>query len=165
MKVTYPCCKFGIEYAFKQRNKIITIWWSVQNMETFVSNIAPILWEENVHSISVAVWFYVCKYICIFEMIVGIQLQSGNSAPNSIKNQPLTIPFEGGMHNFKRQFACVFRNGTYESEPPLKPLPLRIYEHFGTNSIIVLMFVGSQSVHIWSICKVCEINLVWWTVK
>ena len=55
IKVTYPCCKFGIEYAFKQRDKIITMWWSVQNMETFNANIAPILWEENNHTISFAV--------------------------------------------------------------------------------------------------------------
>ena len=31
-------------------------------------------------------------------MIVGVQLSSGNSAPNSGKNHHLTIPFEGGMN-------------------------------------------------------------------
>jgi len=31
---------------------------------------------------------------------------------------------------------------------PLKPLPLTCYKQFGTNSIIVLMFVESQRVHI-----------------
>ena len=36
-------------------------------------------------------------------MIVGVQLSSGNSAPNSGNNHHLTIPFEGGMHSFKRQ--------------------------------------------------------------
>ena len=36
----------------------------------------------------------------------------------------------------------------YESEPPLKPSPLTCYKQFGTNSIIVLMFVESQRVHI-----------------
>jgi len=30
----------------------------------------------------------------------------------------------------------------YESEPPLKPSPLTCYRQFGTNSIIVLMFVA-----------------------
>ena len=37
---------------------------------------------------------------------------------------------------------------TYESEPPLKPSPLTCYKQFGTNAIIVLMFVESQRVHI-----------------
>jgi len=36
----------------------------------------------------------------------------------------------------------------HESEPPLKPSPLTCYKQFGTNSIIVLMFVESQRVHI-----------------
>jgi len=36
----------------------------------------------------------------------------------------------------------------YESEPPLKPSPLTCYKQFGTNSIIELMFVESQRVHI-----------------
>ena len=39
-------------------------------------------------------------------MIVGVQLSSGNSAPNSANNHHLTIPFEGGMQSFKRQGAC-----------------------------------------------------------
>jgi hypothetical protein len=33
-------------------------------------------------------------------------------------------------------------------EPPLKPSPLTCYKQFGTNSIIVLMFVESERVHI-----------------
>jgi len=81
-------------------------------------------------------------------MIVGVQLSSGNSAPNSGNNHHLTIPFEGGMHSFKRQSACVFRNYKYKSEPPLKPSPLTCYKQLGMNSIIVLMFVESQRVHI-----------------
>ena len=41
-------------------------------------------------------------------MIVGVQFSSRNSTPNSGKqNHHLTIPFEGGMHSFKRQGACV----------------------------------------------------------
>jgi len=46
----------------------------------------------------------------LFEMIIGVQLSSGNSAPNSGNNHHLTIPFEGGMHSFKRQGAYVSRN-------------------------------------------------------
>jgi len=36
----------------------------------------------------------------------------------------------------------------YESEPPLKLSQLTCYKQFGTSSIIVLMFVESQRVHI-----------------
>jgi len=46
----------------------------------------------------------------LFKMIVGVKLSSGNSAPNSGNNNHLTIPFEGGMHIFKRQGACISRN-------------------------------------------------------
>ena len=40
-------------------------------------------------------------------MIFGVQLSSGNSAPNSGNNHNLKIPFEGGTHSFKRQGACM----------------------------------------------------------
>ena len=42
-----------------------------------------------------------------FMNVCQLQLSNGNSAPNSGKNRHLTIPFEGGMHGFKRQGACV----------------------------------------------------------
>ena len=46
--------------------------------------------------------------MCLHFMNVGqLQLSSGNSAPNSGKNHHLTVPFEGGMHSFKIQDACV----------------------------------------------------------
>ena len=48
------------------------------------------------------------RFVCLHFMKVGqLQLSSGNSAPNSGNNHHLTIPFEGGMHSFKRQGACV----------------------------------------------------------
>ena len=48
------------------------------------------------------------RFVCLLFMNVGqLQLSSGNSASNSVKNHLLTIPFEGGMHSFKRQGACV----------------------------------------------------------
>ena len=62
------------------------------------------------------VFSYTCLCLCnryyagLFEMTVGVQLSTGNSAPNSGNNHHLTIPFEGGMHSFKRQGACVSRN-------------------------------------------------------
>jgi len=43
----------------------------------------------------------------LFKMIVGVQLSSGNSTNNSGNNHHLTIPFDGGMHSFKRQGVCV----------------------------------------------------------
>jgi len=89
-----------------------------------------------------------CFCTGLLKMIVGLQLSSGNSAPNSGNNHHLSIPFEGGMLSFKRQGACVSRNWRYESEPSSKPSPLTTYKQFGTNSIIVLMFVESQRVHI-----------------
>ena len=46
----------------------------------------------------------------LFKMIVGAQLSSGNSVPNSGNNHHLIIPFEGGTHGFKRQGACVSWN-------------------------------------------------------
>ena len=39
----------------------------------------------------------------LFKMIEGVQLSSGNSAPNSGNNHHLPVPFEGGIHSFKRQ--------------------------------------------------------------
>jgi len=45
-------------------------------------------------------------------------------------------------------FPQLSRNWRYDSEPPLKSSPLTCNKQFGTNSIIVLMFVESQRVHI-----------------
>ena len=42
-----------------------------------------------------------------FMNVCQLQLSSGNSSPNSVKNHHLTVPFVGGMHSFKRQGACV----------------------------------------------------------
>jgi hypothetical protein len=42
-------------------------------------------------------------------------------------------------------WSAVYYDG---SERPLKTSPLTRYKQFGTNSIIFLMFVDSQSVHI-----------------
>jgi len=51
IKVTYLCCKFGIEYAFKKREKCVTKWRSVQNVESFDVYIVTNLWEEEVQTI------------------------------------------------------------------------------------------------------------------
>ena len=48
------------------------------------------------------------RFVCLHFMKVGQSpLSSGNFAPKSGKNHHLTIPFEGGLHSFKRQGACV----------------------------------------------------------
>jgi hypothetical protein len=41
--------------------------------------------------------------------------------------------------------AVVMHLSAWSGEPPLKPSPLTCYKQFGTNSIIVLMFVELQS--------------------
>ena len=48
------------------------------------------------------------RFVCLhFMNVCQLQLSSGISAPNSGNNHHLTIPFEGGMHSFKREGACV----------------------------------------------------------
>ena len=98
-------------------------------------------------------------------MTVELQLSSGNSEQNSEKNHNLTTPIESGMHRFKRQCSCIFRDGRNETEIPLKTLPLTFYKQTGTNSIIVLMSLDSQRVHIQSICMVCNKKLKWFSIK
>jgi len=76
-------------------------------------------------------------------MIVGVQLSSGNSALNSGNNLHSKV-----VCTVSRDGACVSRNWRDESEPPLKPSLLTCYKQFGMDSVIVLMFVQSQRVHI-----------------
>jgi len=80
----------------------------------------------------------------LFKMIVGV-------LHNTLQMQPLVVSFYGVTSRIRFMFLLfpqVSRNWRYESEPPLKPSPLTSYKQFGTNSIIVLMFVESQRVHI-----------------
>ena len=68
-----------------------------------------------------------------------------------LQMQPHVISFYGVTSRIRFMFLLfpqVSRNWRYESEPPLKPSPLTCYKQFGTNSIIVLMFVESRRVHI-----------------
>jgi len=68
-----------------------------------------------------------------------------------LQMQPHVIPFYGVTSRIRFTFLLfpqVTRNWRYESEPPLKSSPLTCYKQFGTNSIIVLMLVESQRVHI-----------------
>jgi len=43
----------------------------------------------------------------LFKMIIGVQLSSGNSVPNSGNNHHLTIPFEGGMQFQETGCLCI----------------------------------------------------------
>jgi len=84
-------------------------------------------------------------YTELFEMIVGVL----TTRHLVLQMQPRVISFCGSRFRFMFLFfPQVSRNWRYESEPPLKPSPLTCYKQFGTNSIIVLMFVESQRVHI-----------------
>jgi len=77
-------------------------------------------------------------------MIVGV-------IHNTLQMQPHVISFYGVMSRIRFMFLLfpqVSQNWRYESELPLKPSPLTCYKQFGMNSIIVLMFVESQRVHI-----------------
>ena len=68
-----------------------------------------------------------------------------------LEMQPHVISFYGVTSRITFMFLLfpqVSRNWGYESEPPLIPSPMTCYKQFGTNSIIVLMFVESQRVHI-----------------
>jgi len=72
IKVTYPCCKFGFYYAFKQSDKNFSVWRSVQNVYSFDANIVTILWEEKLQAIRftfflfICMYVYICVYICMY---------------------------------------------------------------------------------------------------
>ena len=83
----------------------------------------------------------------VFEMTVRVL----TTCHLVLQMQPHVISFYGVTSRIRFMFLLfpqVSRNWRYESEPPLKPSPLTCYKQFGTNSIIVLMFVESQRVHI-----------------
>jgi len=91
---------------------------------------------------------YMCVYIYIYtgllKIIVGV-LTTCHTQYTCV------ISFYGVASRIRFMsplFPQVSRKWRYESEPPLKPSTLTCYKQFGTNSIIVLMFVESQRVHI-----------------
>jgi len=85
----------------------------------------------------------------LFEMIVRVlttchtQYTSHSSICISLFNRTTLQVFLAYLTG-----ALYVLNWRHESEPPLKPSPLTCYRQFGTNSIILLMFVESQRVHI-----------------
>ena len=98
----------------------------------------------------------------LFKMIVGVLTTCHTQYTSDRGICIFFISFYGVMSRIRFIFLLfpqVSRNWRYESEPPLKPSPLTCYKQFGTNSIIMLMFVESQRVHIQSTYKVCSKNL------
>jgi len=75
---------------------------------------------------------------------------STEAIPHQIRETITTWQFHSKVVcTVSRDRVCFLsRNWRYESEQPLKPSPLTCYKQFGTNSIIGLMFVESQRVHI-----------------
>jgi hypothetical protein len=65
IKVTYPCCKFGFQYAFNESDNNIWEWRSVQNMHSFKANIVAILWGEKFQTIRFFLSVYVCVCVCV----------------------------------------------------------------------------------------------------
>ena len=83
-------------------------------------------------------------------MIFGV-LTTCNNTPRS----PDAIPCDFFLWSY-------VKDQVYVPPLPASILELKVvtsYKQFGTNSIIVLMFVESQRVHILSTCKVCNKNL------
>jgi len=94
--------------------------------------------------------------------VIRNDCRGSNNCHLVLQMQPHVISFYGVTSGIRLMFLLfpqVSRNWRYESEPPLKPSTLTCCKQFGTNSIIVLMFVESQTVHIYSTCKVRNKNL------
>ena len=90
-----------------------------------------------------------CSRTCLIYRAIqndcGVQLSSGNSAPNSGNSHHLTIPFEGGMYSFKRQGVCV--SGTEGMDIQgvcIGGLKVRIYR--------VRVYRGTEGTDIQSVC-------------
>jgi len=103
---------------------------------------------HNVSNISTLYNVLSCCHICtgLLEMIVGVW----TACRLVLQMQHHVISFNGVTSRNRFMFLLfpqVSRNWRYESEPPFKPSPLTYYKQFGTNSIIVLMSVESQRVH------------------
>jgi hypothetical protein len=91
--------------------------------------------------------FLVERNIGLFETIVEVL----TTCHLVLQMQPHVISFYGVTSRIRFMFLLfpqVSRKWRYESELSLKPSPLTCYRQFGTNSIIVVMFVESQRVHI-----------------
>ena len=90
------------------------------------------------------------QYVCISPFGAQFTKMAANGSEKAFCVRTFHI-FYGVTSRIRLMFILfpqVSRNRRYETEPPLKPSPLTCYKQFGANSIIVLMFVESQRVHI-----------------
>ena len=85
---------------FYHKIEIVLLWYAVSSGYAFLRLERSLLrWRRTAVR---------RRFVCLDFMNVGyLQLSSGNSAPNWGNNHHLTIQFEGSMHSFKRQGACV----------------------------------------------------------
>ena len=100
IKLMYTKIRIGASATWRSRELTFLLWCAVCSSYAFLRlERSSLRWR----------WTAVRRrVVCLHFMNVGqLQLSSGNSAPNSGKNRHLTIPFESGMHSFKRQGACV----------------------------------------------------------
>jgi len=98
-------------------------------------------------------WFGVCGFFFTGSQkyrVIRNDFRGFNNCHLVLHMEPYVISFYGITSRIRFMFLPfpqVSRNWRYESEPPLKPSKADMLQ-FGTNSIIVLMFVESQRVQI-----------------
>ena len=117
--------------------------------------------------ICIYIYIYIYIYTGLFEMIVGV-LTTCHTQYTWDRSICIFLFNRTTLHVFVTYLIgalYVHPLWFYESEPPLKPSPLTCYRYFGKNSIILLIFVKSQRVHIYSTFKVRNKNLEWCSIK
>jgi len=114
----------------------------------------PLRKSQNWGNVFISQATVTCKHYWDYYFLYGIirnDCRGFNNCHPVLQMQPHVISFCGVTPRIRFMFLLfpqVSRNWRYESERPLKPPSLTCYKQFGTISIIVLMFVVSQWVHI-----------------
>ena len=122
-------------------------FWILLLVNHFVDLAVEMYLSYPYEGFNMSEWQSVNNTGLLFEMIVGVL----TTCHLVLHMQAHVISFYGVTSRIGFMFLLflqVSRNWRYESEPPLKPSPLTCYKQFGMNSIIMLMFVESQRVHI-----------------
>jgi len=124
------------------------------------------------HGVTSRIRFMFLLLLLIIQLLIYRFIQNDcrgfNNCHLVLQMQPHVISFYGVTSRIRFMFLLflqVSQNWRYESELPLKPSPLTCYRQFGTNLIIMLIFVESQRVHILSTCKVWNKNLECCSIK
>jgi len=82
-------------------------------------------------------------------MIVGVQLSSGNSAPNSGNNHHPLNSIRRWYAQFQERGCVCIPELKVRIRTAIETITADMLQtEFGTNSIVILMFVESQRVHI-----------------